>query len=207
MYKKYDASPEMREELISNHIAVLLETFANQEQAFDVAQIYPVLRHKSYLRLDTIKFAHAPYNSELVILFAIDSPKSMKFLNETDLEKSGLTLSSLQEAAVKILELKLRSVKLQVGNAVFFLTGGDGYVTSLLLLKDLWNDDKFPVNGKLVAAVPTRDVLIVTGSEDKQGLTTMNGVISDVMETDGYGITEIPFVYEEGQFVRFVTGP
>ncbi|HTR40776.1 MAG TPA: DUF1444 family protein, partial [Pseudomonadales bacterium] len=81
--------------------------------------------------------------------------------------------------------------------------GGD-YEASLLLFDGIWNGIKNEVRGNVIAAIPTRDLLIVTGSEDPEGLQRMKKIIEDATTKGSYRLTKKLFVYREGKFNEFL---
>ena len=50
------------------------------------------------------------------------------------------------------------------------MSAGGNYEASLLLIDDIWSSGQVKVNGDIVVAIPTRDVLLVTGSRNRSGL-------------------------------------
>ena len=46
------------------------------------------------------------------------------------------------------------------------LKAGGDYEASLLLFDDIWRDGQVKVDGDIVVAVPAKDVLLVTGSNN-----------------------------------------
>jgi uncharacterized protein YtpQ (UPF0354 family) len=57
------------------------------------------------------------------------------------------------------------------------------------LFEDLWAELKQQLSGDILAAVPTRDVLLFTDSDSSEGISQMKASISKVMETGGYHVS------------------
>jgi len=72
---------------------------------------------------------------------------------------------------------------------------GDTYDASRITLVD--RAQGLEVNGKLVAMVPSRDSLFVTGSEDEAGLATMAAMEEKPLQ-DPYALSAVPLIFEDG---------
>jgi uncharacterized protein YtpQ (UPF0354 family) len=62
---------------------------------------------------------------------------------------------------------------------------------------------KADIKGEVVVAVPTRDVLLVTGSEDTDKLTKMKQIVQEAFSKGSYRLTTRLFVYRNGLFDVF----
>jgi uncharacterized protein YtpQ (UPF0354 family) len=59
------------------------------------------------------------------------------------------------------------------------------------------------VDGDYVVAVPSRDLLLITGSRNQEGLAKLRELAEEVATTGSYTLTRELFVYRQGRFVRF----
>jgi uncharacterized protein YtpQ (UPF0354 family) len=50
------------------------------------------------------------------------------------------------------------------------ITAGGDYEASLLLFDDIWSGGQIKVEGDIVVAVPAKNVLLITGSQNRKGL-------------------------------------
>lgn len=62
------------------------------------------------------------------------------------------------------------------------------------------------VKGDRVVAIPTRDLLLVTGSQDPQGIEKMKLMVKQASTGGSYRLTRKLFVYRNGRFDEFTTG-
>jgi uncharacterized protein YtpQ (UPF0354 family) len=88
------------------------------------------------------------------------------------------------------------------GLVTMFSAGGD-YEASLLLFDHIWSSGQVKVKGDIVVAVPAKDTLVVTGSQNRKGLDAMRKYVAEVVARDRYRLTDTLFVYRNGRFVRF----
>ena len=63
------------------------------------------------------------------------------------------------------------------------LSAGGDYVASLLLLEEVWQECKSSVDGDVIAAVPTRDVLLFTGSSSHEGIVALRKSVDRLEQT------------------------
>ena len=82
------------------------------------------------------------------------------------------------------------------------LAGGD-YEASLLAVDSLWNHERFDVDGDIVVAIPNRDVLLITGSNNTAGIDKLRETALKSRETGSYPLTSELFVFRNGKFDVF----
>ncbi|TQV80498.1 DUF1444 family protein [Denitrobaculum tricleocarpae] len=215
-YKLYQTSPELRSDIISSYMVAWLNPGHSEVADIDVSKVVPVIKDTGYIpRLqqsvrasgaDLSEWrvpAHEPYNRELVVLFAEDTDRSIRYLSEQDLVEIGFEAENRLERAIENLRGLLPDIRLYGGNGTYGLGAGGDYEASILLLANVWKSDKIAVNGELVVAVPARNTLAVTGSEDAEGLAALRRIIASTMQEEAYTLTDRLFVYRDGRFVLY----
>jgi hypothetical protein len=105
----------------------------------------------------------------------------MRSIIQDDLEKWGVTFYEAAESARENLqqmgEVSFASLQNEGGEGVYISANGDNYDASRLVMLDLVR--KMPVRGDIIAMVPNRDTLVVTGSDDPAGLEIMAKIAED----------------------------
>ena len=86
------------------------------------------------------------------------------------------------------------------------LAAGGDYDASLLVLDSIWSNCQMEVQGDVVVAVPTRDLLLVTGSRDPQGILKVKEIVHKASNGSAYRLTQKLFVYRNGKFHEFRDG-
>jgi len=217
-YADYLQKPENKLAIMDHYIAPILETADKtaKETPIDVKHIVPVIKNRVWL--DTarqlVKNAGArtpgqepafdELNDELIIVYAEDQEKKLRFLASDELTKAKVDRLTLREIAVDNLTKLLPSIT-PVRDGGFYIVAADGMYESSLLLKDsLWRKGTFDVKGDIVVAIPARDKLFVTGSEDAAGLVKMKAGIDLAQSRTSYPLSSEMFVLREGRFTRFV---
>ena len=146
---------------------------------------------------------HEDLNSDLLILYAEDSPKNIRYFSPKDLEKARIDRKELRSLACENLKRLLPKIERSGANGLFMLTAGGDYEASLLLFDSIWSNMKKEVRGDVVVAIPSRDLLIVTGSEDSQGIEKMKQIVQKASAEGSYRLTTKLFVFHGTKLDEF----
>lgn len=120
---------------------------------------------------DGLDYPQQVLADHLAVGLVYDLPDSMRTIVRQDLENWDVTFYQALEAACANLRQKEDPVFISPHEGVYISATGDNYDASRLILSDLVH--QFEVQGDLIAMVPNRDTLIVTGSDNKAGLRIM----------------------------------
>jgi uncharacterized protein YtpQ (UPF0354 family) len=212
-YTQYEGDPDSRQEIIEQHVAARVEAEA-APQPLDPANIVPVIKDRGWL--ESVKQSVAasggkePFNQVvedlnevLVIVYAEDTPRNIRYFSADDLAKAGVERTRLRALAVANLRRVLPEIELHDSPVVSMLTAGGTYESSLLLLDELWTGDKLKVDGDYVVAVPSRDLLLITGSRNKEGLAKLRELAEEIATTGSYTLTGELFIRRNGAFRHY----
>lgn len=107
----------------------------------------------------------------LALSLVYDLPTAMRSISQKDLDAWDVSFYEAIEAARHNL-LQMGEIKFAVlDGRVYASASGDNYDASRLVLLDLIR--RFEIRGDHIAMVPNRDTLVVTGSDDPEGLEIM----------------------------------
>jgi uncharacterized protein YtpQ (UPF0354 family) len=215
-YDTYKQDPKSKQEIIQRFVAAGLETIASMSQSeeLDRKLIVPIIKDRPWLE-ETRKAmmdrgakqipetVHEDLNSDLIILYAEDSPKNIRYFSPKDLEKARIDPKELRGLACENLKRLIPKIERNGANGLYMLTAGGDYEASLLLFDSIWSDIKKEVRGDVVVAIPSRDLLIVTGSEDSQGIEKMKQIVQKASAEGSYRLTTKLFVFRDGKFEEF----
>lgn len=144
----------------------------------------------------------------LVVCYALDHGRRLEYVMKVaDLAKHGLSAHDLQTVATD----NLRSVLPEVrsfqaeGTCIGIAAGGD-YEPSLLLLDDFCESMAAQVDGDLVACVPARDLLFLTGSQDAAGLADLKHRLDSVEPSPGTELWPMLMVWRQRTWQEFEGG-
>jgi len=213
-YFEYKLEPSALDSIIILYISAL-DNLANPAENIDINRIIPVIKDKNYITdirrslaekgdvESYLDLVYDIYNDELIVLFAEDQERSISYFSDEDFKKTGFPRDSLLNKSVKNLKQLLPEIQ-SVGESGFFgLLAGGVYEASLILFESIWNKDNFKVKGDIVIAIPTRDLLFVTGSKDYKGLEFMRAKVKESYENGSYFLTTEFFIWSGKKFEVF----
>lgn len=212
-YTKYSADPDGLQKIIDDHLASMKfsEIPVTAESG---GSIFAVIKPADYLAnvqaqrakagiKEEISLIVERLNDDLLVLYVLDSETSMQMLTKEGAQKAGIEQSALRSVAVKNLQRYFNDKKVQIqkieqaGKATIYqVTLDENYEASILLIDDYWTKKNFDVAGDIVVFVPARNVVMVTGSEDKEGMRLASIVAQNGYDELGYAIS--PFGYRKG---------
>lgn len=195
LYAEYRvALPAQRRELLDNCQKTFVSARKLQElsEEFDdvKARIMPTVRSRSYfdiLRLSAEIELNCvppklpifqPINDQLVCGFVYDSGPAMRFLHNEDVETWGTTMYELMELARMNFEQQTPIGISKIGTSFYSVLGDENYGATRLIQEELLA--RMEVEGDMVAVIPNRGTLMVTGTESVDGLKVM----SDLLEKE-----------------------
>ena len=216
-YSKYLSDPAGLEEILQKYIAALADMQKKataKTVAIDRTRIVPIVKDRHWLAevrkslkggKQAIDNVYEDYNEELMVIFAEDTDNNINYFSPKDLEKLDIPRDKLRELAIENLRRLLPKPQIRAGALASMITVGGDYEASLLLFDDLWAN--LPaVDGEIVVAVPTRDLLVFTGSHNQKGLEKIREFASTESRESAYRLSDKLFVYRNGHFVRWGIG-
>jgi uncharacterized protein YtpQ (UPF0354 family) len=213
-FTEYQAHPGLQTEVLEKFTSALRETLEDTHDRIDRTRIVPVIKDAAYIEdvrraLESrghgaaAAQAYDRYNSELVVLYAEDTPKNMRFLTEENVRELGIEREELRALAIQNLRNVLANVELTGENGLYLVSAGGDYEASLLLMDSLWTSGQIKVSGEIVVAIPARGVLVVTGSENKPALKKVRELAVKTAAEAAYRLSPNLFVYRNSRFELF----
>jgi uncharacterized protein YtpQ (UPF0354 family) len=215
-YDTYKLDPKSKQEVIQKFVAAGLNTVASlgKSEAVDRKLIVPVVKDRPWLEetrqallargaKKLPEHVYEDLNADLIILYAEDSPKNIRYVGPKDLEDAHIGRKELRTLACENLKRLLPKIERHGTNGLFMIVAGGDYEASLLLLDSIWDDMKKEVRGDVVVAIPSRDLLLVTGSEDSQGVEKVKKMVDESFANGAYRLTKKLFVFREGRLDEF----
>jgi uncharacterized protein YtpQ (UPF0354 family) len=215
-YDLYKQDPKSKQVVFEKYLAASLETIASLQasEELDRTRIVPVIKDRPWLEetrnamigrgaKDMFENIHEDLNSDLIILYAEDSPKNIRYFGPKDLEKANIQQSELRKLACENLQRLLPKIERHGTNGLYMIVAGGDYEASLVLIDSIWADMKKEVRGDVVVAMPSRDLLLVTGSQDSRGIEKVKAMVEDSFANGAYRLTKKLFVFREGKLAEF----
>jgi len=215
-YDLYKQEPRDKAKVLKTYVDTAIGSVAalSKTEPLDVTHILPIIKNRAWLegmrqsvaQMDPKKPLETvveDFSGDLIVIYAEDGPQSMRYISPKDLETAKIARADLRKLACENLEKLLPPIQRHGGNGSYMITAGGTYEASLLLLDSIWNDGKLDVQGDIVVAVPTRDLLLVTGSKDAAGLEKTRKVVENATRRGPYQVTPKLLVYRKGKFEEF----
>lgn len=211
-YRMYLQDPKTIEEVLKRYVASTLESQQYQDQ-IDRSRVIPIVKDRGWLVEIARSLQGRGLNSasenvfeefadELVVVYAEDTPTSIRYLTGASLKESGLTQAELRPLAIQNLGRILPEVEIHKGALVSMITAGGNFEASLLALPDIWKDLERHVDGDIVVAIPARDLLLMTGSKTPGGIAKLRELAAKAYRDSSYQLTDTLFVRSKGKFLK-----
>jgi uncharacterized protein YtpQ (UPF0354 family) len=207
-FRVYLQDPAQLDAVIRRYVAVLADVAGLGQAPIDHTHIVPVLKSRAWVEAvrpqrpaaPATQVLTEPFNEELTIVYAEDRPSSIRYLmNRDDVGDRG----KLHELALANLNRLLRKIEMRQGaDGTFLISAGGEYEPSLLLADGIWTSGQIAVSGDIVAAVPAKGMLLVTGSHNKAGIARLRAVAAELARGP-YALTADLLVYRGGKWVTF----
>ncbi len=212
-YQMYLGESERnRSDLIDRFVRSFAEATKGLERSRDA--IIPIIKDRGWLeeiresmrRMGSDKVQDNLYedlNDDLVVVYAIDTPSNIAYLNPDELEGLGVQREELRALAVRNLRGLLPGIEVHRGDLVNMVTADGNYEASLLLFTDLWERERDRLRGEPVAAVPARDLLLFVDSANPDAIAQLKQLAAKMRAEASYALTDRLFVLREGQWQPF----
>ena len=216
-YDMYKQDPKAKGDVIQRFVTAGVETIGGVRDGVDRTRIVPVIKDRPWSEetrqallsrgaKEVPEHVFEDLSPDLVVLYAEDSPKTIRYLEPKDLDLAKIDRSELRALACENLKRLLPKIERHGTNGIYMLTAGGDYEASLLLLDSIGSAGQMDVQGDIVVAVPTRDLLLVTGSRNPQGIEKVKQMVKGASSGGAYRLTSKLFVYRNGRFDEFREG-
>jgi hypothetical protein len=143
--------------------------------------------------------AFRPFGDDCVVLLALDHPDAISTLTNGPETAWGLTFEEALAIAIDNLRDAPDNFS-EMAPGVYRGGWADGYDISRTLLPDML--ERVPVRGRPVFMMPTRDVLLVTGDNDDDGLVAMVEFCLQALQ-HGRVVSAHMYHYEDREPLRY----
>ncbi len=212
-YQMYQSeSARNRSDLIDRFVRSFAEAAAGLERSRDA--IIPIVKDRGWLEdirqsmqqmhdMEGQDKVYEDLNDDLVVVYAIDTPSNIAYLNPDELEGLGVQRDELRALAVRNLRGLLPGIEVHRGDLVNMITADGNYEASLLLFVDLWERERGKLRGEPVAAVPARDLLLFADSANADAVAQLKQLAAKIRAEATYALTDRLFVLREGRWLPF----
>ncbi|MDB5973121.1 MAG: hypothetical protein JWQ90_5571 [Hydrocarboniphaga sp.] len=207
-YQEFEKNPENVEEILRRWLGPLEDSDRDAREKADLADLVPMIKDIAWIEQQR-RFAEsndavmdtwtAPYNSELVMLYA-DFRSGICFLTKSDVDALGKSAEDLHQIALENLRQRTPERSVIGENGRYLIGAGGNFEATLLLDDQLWLDTRLKVRGMPIVGVPDRDSLVVTGSDDPSGVLELAAMTARLHRTERYAISDKLFIRRGNRF-------
>lgn len=175
-------------------------------------KLLPRVRERSFVSRTQLYFeleGHEPpvYRAKpvcdtLVVSVVYDLPTTMRELGDEVYEKWGITFDYALDQAVRNLDQISRGDFEQVCAGLFCAPWDDSYQSSRLLLVDRIRSLR--LKGKPVASVPSRNHLLICGSDDAHGIAELASRTDATYDEDPRAMSAVPVILHDDRWLPFL---
>jgi uncharacterized protein YtpQ (UPF0354 family) len=210
-YDAYRKEPERLKGIIDLHIARLkTDEYAKGQIRLDHSKIVPVVKNRKWLEDAERRIKAAgvkqtqlvdDFVDDLVVAYAEDADKIFRYIARHEYKGRSenlraLALENLRRVAPKI---QIQSMSKDVA----VVSAGDDYTSSLLVVNGLWSSpERFKVRGDVVVAIPSREVILVTGTENGK-ISDFRRYVANVYAKGQFPLSQTLLVYRNNRFTKF----
>lgn len=129
-----------------------------------------------------------------------DWPDSMCSIDQACLDRWGVTFDEAYEDACDNLDTRTTTPLQPIADGLYLSNWQDNYDTARLLLPTVYRD--CAIRGDVLAFVPNRDCLLITGSEDPQAIEQAAAIVEEQLDAPR-PISAIPLIGQHLQWSAF----
>lgn len=145
--------------------------------------------------------AHAKLNREMVCCIGYADGPTFQYITESRLVEWGVTTNQAFKAAIT--NLGQSAFTFEANGSVYVTPQGDLDAAARLLFLHAGVLEALSLDGSPVALVPSRDRLVVTGSNNVEGLAQMAAIGQVCLEESGYPVSAQPLVWEHDSWTPY----
>ena len=188
-------SLDVRVYFLVNHLNSIQPMLAATKVAPTRENIVPTIKNSEFVSQigDLTDVPQEHLAADIWIIYALDLPNETRSFRRSDLQQLGVDPGELRQLACNNLDRILTTIRGHGRGPWYAITAGGNYEASILLLDKVWEewqDWEELVDGDIVAAVPARDVLLVTGSRSKEGIQTVRQKARQIEEKGDHLISQ-----------------
>jgi len=217
-YAQYRSGPDNLRSIVDSHI----QSIRSQREVLASKtgkSIFAVVKPADYLATVKRQLSQAGLadkevplvfdriNDDLYVFYVFDSDNGMRMITKKDLVESKMDEKTIRAVAVQNLTayfdkkgVNIRRLEKAGSAKVYVVSLDENYEASILLLSKYWNKKTFDVSGEIVAFVPARNMVLVTGSSDVEGMRIAKYLANNAFKEFGYAISPNGYSYEPGSW-------
>jgi hypothetical protein len=196
--REYAADPSELDAIVKRYVGGAREVYV-EAPAPSRDQLVLVVRNKFADDLH-----QWPLAGDLHVMCAFDLPGAVNYPPQEKLDRLGLDDAALKALALDNLKRIRVPYKIEARPTFASVSGVDAYLPSMLLDDDFWSAEWLSYRGDIVVIVVARDLLLVTGSQEDEGLEAIAKIAHGVAAEVPFAISTDPIVRRGSTWQSFV---
>lgn len=172
---------------ISSYVKALAQVLNDQNAPMSKEAVRIIVRTSAYVKAGAqqkIELLARPLAGELMMLPALDSPRTIRPLRLEDNERLGLSADEVFKLGLANLRANLKPL-MKVANPaqpgqLGYITG-DVYHSSRLALHESWSPLARAQGGKLVVGAPANDTVVYVGDDSPMAIEALRLLVRKLM--------------------------
>ena len=200
--------PEIRIDVVMRHVEALKTAFAaGAGHHLDLKDIVPIVKDKTWIDEVTgqgMQVYREQLAADLFVTYAVDGSNQLRFVDQHEFAAFDLPVEEIRKHALSNLVARLPKVERLGQGPLYMLAAGGTFESSLLLLSSIWGEQAKAVDGRVVVAVPSRELLLFTGENAHEAVQQMRSIVADIQADGNYLISETILVRDQDRWVPLV---
>jgi uncharacterized protein YtpQ (UPF0354 family) len=200
-----EKNPSERLEIVERYIRVLTSEPENELPSRE--NIVSTVRHSDYLtflKQEERDLVTEHLIGELWTVWAVDYPESIQLITAKQISSLMITREDLKVLGLVNVRRLLSDLECESYDTFFVLKSINSvYLSSSLLMDEVWDFAATLVDGDLVVAAPARDTVIFSGTQNAAGLRALRNQASYVVKNGNHVLSETLFQRVDGRWVPF----
>jgi len=213
-YRDYLQAPDSIGQVISKYISKTSYLFTSEthvipEHLVPVIKNIDYLDHISRLGMDSsvnfnhIKPLYQSYNDELIIVFGEDNENGVMYLTDSAFSNLSIGRDTLLSFSIENLWELIPEITTNNDEGYYIVFADGVYESSLIVITEIWTQGNFNVKGDFVIGIPARDLLYVTGSQEKKVIDNLRVKVAEEYHTKEYSISPELFRWNGNKFLKY----
>jgi uncharacterized protein YtpQ (UPF0354 family) len=198
-----ERNPAERPEIVERYVNVC---FSDKDDP-TLENIIPTVRHadyRSFIKEEDRDIVTEHLIGELWTVWAIDYPESISVMSAAQINSLMLTRNDLRIVGLTNTRRLLNDLEFENYDKFFVLTSTNSeYLSSALLMDEVWDLAAKLVDGDLVLSAPARDTVIFTGTQNVEGLRALREQATYVVKNGHHVLAESLFQRVNGKWTPF----
>ena len=202
-FAQYRAEPDALEPILAAQLAAARAS-ARPKTGLDLTLVLPLIKSTSWLATAIAQAgegAHLvvrPFVADLILVFAENLPDTIAYVKRQDLD-GVCDEAQLVAQAMDNLTRRMPSMEVVGGDGRYRIALDGFFDASLILVSTEWTSP-LALRGDPVFAIPSRDQLMVCGSDDEKAVAELADIAPRIAADDAYAISDSVLMLRDGVF-------